>query len=108
MRYRRYEHSCVVWKEELVVMGGRGHGARTSVEVLNIATRQWRKGPSLPRSFYWGQALEYQSTLFAVYRDGLVIKLLDNETWQEVSKIGSIGRRPVYPAPLLTPAILRC
>ena len=89
-------------------MGGRGHEARASVEVLNIATHQWREAPSLPRSFYWGQALVYQSTLFAIYRDGLVVKLLANETWNEVQQIGSIGRRPVYPAPSVTPAILRC
>ena len=105
MKHRRNSHQCEMWKDEMIVMGG--NEAFRSVEILTISTRQWRTGPSLPSSFYWGQSLTYQETIFLVSHTGVVVKLSDDK-WQEVASIGDIGTRPVYPAPRVTMAMVGC
>ena len=89
-------------------MGGYGE---QSVEVLTLgadtAQSQWRTGPTLPSRFSYGQSVVFQDTLYLVRWDGYVVKMVGDK-WVDVARIGRIGSRPVYPAPLVTADMLGC
>ena len=106
MKNGRYGHACELWKGELIVMGG--DGAKTSVEIFSISTKQWRTGPTLTSKFAWGQTIIFQSTLYLVNREGQVVKLTDEQNWQNAVNIGNIGSREVFPAPIVSPAMIGC
>ncbi len=44
--------SVVTYNEWLVVAGGNNGAAMSTVEVMNIDTKQWYSGPSAPKGFY--------------------------------------------------------
>jgi hypothetical protein len=102
----RVYHSCLRMGGEIFVIGG--YGAGKSVEVLNISSQTWREGPSLPADHYFGQAIVYDSVLYVLNKDGTVLELTEGEEWKNVASLGSIGHRPVYPAPRVTPGMLGC
>eukprot|EP00092_Neocalanus_flemingeri_P004950 GFUD01005323.1.p1 GENE.GFUD01005323.1~~GFUD01005323.1.p1 ORF type:complete len:601 (+),score=163.41 GFUD01005323.1:149-1951(+) len=106
---RRY-HSCEVWRGELVVMGGENSAADKSMEIFNFSSQQWRRGPTLSSRFSFGQAVVFRDTLFVLYRGGSVYKLdTEDQSWQNIgTQIGNIGFRPVFPALLVTPAMMGC
>ena len=106
MKLARRYHSCQLLKGDLVVMGGKG--AYTSVEILNISSLIWRTGPSLSTSFYKSHSLVFQSTLFLLNVDGKVVKLTNDEKWEDVANIGDVGWRPAFPALVATPAGMGC
>ena len=106
IKHPRVGHSCVRRGGEIFVIGEKG--AYKSVEVLNISSQTWREGPSLPASHSLGQAIVYDSVLYVLYKDGTVVKLTEGGEWENVARVGNIGYRPVYPAPLVTPGMLGC
>ena len=48
----RSQSSVVTYNEWLVVAGGNNNGSLSSVEVMNIDTKQWYSGPSAPKCFF--------------------------------------------------------
>ena len=49
----RYGSSVVTYNEWLIVAGGTNNGCLlSSVDVMNIDTKQWYSGPPAPRGFY--------------------------------------------------------
>jgi hypothetical protein len=107
MKKARYGHSCEHYRGQVVVMGGTGG---TSVEILDMSTLQWRTGPGLPSRVYHGLSTVYRDVLYLVSVEGVVISLSGDNTdqWQEVGDIGGIGVREVFPAPIVTPAVIGC
>ena len=75
-----------------------------------MSTLQWRTGPNLPSGVYKGLSIVYRDVLYLVSNRGVVISLSGDNTdqWQEVGDIGGIGRREVFPAPIVTPAVIGC
>ena len=112
MQHARHTHACIVLRNNIVVMGGRG--AATSVEFYDLLEDEWTTGPDLDRGMHDGHATVHDGRLFAVYTDGLVLEMAgDKSAWieTEVANIGSWdvgGWRPVMPAPLLTEEMLGC
>ena len=106
IKHSRRGPSCLRMGGEIFVIGGSG--AEKTVEVLNISSQTWREGPSLPASHSLGQAIVYDSVLYVLYKDGTVVKLTEGGEWENVARVGNIGYRPVYPAPLVTPGMLGC
>ena len=110
IKHPRVGHSCVRRGGEIFVIGEKG--AYKSVEVLNISSQTWREGPPLPADHYSGQAIVYHSVLYVLNRDvfkgdGTVVKLTEGEEWENVADM-VIGRRQVYPAPLVNPGTVGC
>lgn len=107
MKKARSFHSCEHYRGQVVVMGGTGG---TSVEILDMSTLQWRTGPGLPSRVYLGLSTVYRDVLYLVRKEGVVISLSGDNTdqWQEVGDIGGIGVREVFPAPIVTPAVIGC
>ena len=62
MNQARTRHSCEYYREQVVVMGGIAD-AGMSVEILNIDTLEWTRGPSLPRKVYNGLSIIYADVL---------------------------------------------
>ena len=62
------------------------------MEKLSLATMTWEAGPSLPSEFYDGTALVYQHTIYLVYKDGRVVKLNTEDQWEDVARVGNLGR----------------
>lgn len=111
MQHRRRAHACTLLGNNIIVLGG--DGAYTSVEIYDMLEDKWTTGPDLDRKMYYGHATVHEGRLFAVYKDGLVLKMAEDRTaWTEVdTNIGSLdvnGTRPVFPAPLLTEDMLGC
>jgi len=107
MENARYGHACLVHEGFLYVIGGVG--AEASVEKIKLGTLTWKTGPGLDKGFAYGQAILYQDTIFLVYKGGQVVKLNTEDKWEDVADLGgSIGRRPVFPAPILTRAAIGC
>ena len=91
---------------QLFVIGGKG--AETSVEIMDISSETWRVGPFLPADHSWGQAVVHDSVLYVLNQDGKVMKMNDGGQWKLVTSIGSLGSRPVYPAPVVAAGMLGC
>jgi len=115
MTRARYGHACAVHQGYIYVMGGRP--AHASVERMKLTSLTWETGPELDTalSFFIGQstvgeAIVYQDTLFLVYKQtGRVVKLNTEDKWEDVADLGGdIGNRPVFPAPIVTPATIGC
>merc|ERR1712106_43173 len=111
----RQGHACVVYEGYLYAIGGASNkwgAAGTTVEKMELNTlTAWEAGPGLDTRFDGGQAIVYQVTIFLVYRDGKVMKLNTDGTdkWEEVADLGrTIGGRPVFPAPIVTPGAIGC
>merc|ERR1712086_1107615 len=105
----RYAHACVVHQDYLYVMGGYG-GYSIRVEKMKLTSlTKWEAGPGLDTAFQHGQAIVYQDTIFLVYEEGKVVKLNTEDKWEVVTDLGrSIGSRPVFPAPVVTPGAIGC
>ena len=85
----------------------------TTVEKMKLTSlTKWEAGPELKPYpydlFYESQAIVYQDTIFLVYRDGKVVKLNTEDKWEEVTDLGHIGSKPVFPAPVVTPGAIGC
>ena len=108
MATARDGHACVVHQDYLYVIGG--YGAYTSVEKMKLTSlTKWEAGPGLDTDFWAGQAIVYQDTIFLVYKDGKVVKLNTEDKWEVVIDLGrSIGSRPLFPAPIVTPGAIGC
>jgi len=119
MKEKREAHSCAEFNGEVVVMGGYNGGGgnfetgsgMTSVEILNLSTRQWRQGPSLPSGVKYGMSAVHDNTIYLTQAgsESQVFSLsgLDAE-WQEVAEIGELGIRTVFPPPIVSRDILGC
>ena len=110
IKHSRRGPSCLRMGGEIFVIGGSG--AEKTVEVLNISSQTWREGPPLPADHYSGQAIVYHSVLYVlnwdvIKGDGTVVKLTEGGEWENVADM-VIGRRQVYPAPLVTPGTVGC
>ena len=104
----RSGHACVVHQDYLYVIGGDIRD-KTSVEKMKLTSlTKWEAGPGLDTDFSYGQAIVYQDTIFLVYDDGKVVKLNTEDKWEEVTDLGHIGSRPVFPAPIVTPGAIGC
>ena len=99
-------------------MGDGGYGdVSTSVEILSLATKEWRRGPALPSSVFGGHSAVYGDTLYLLdsagdYGDGSVYGLLSPGTgaeWRVVANIGKMSEtRQVFPAPVVSSDMLGC
>ena len=108
MKHARDYAACVVWKNELHVMGGYS-AAGKSVEIMNLITHQWRTGPSLPSSFHTVQPIIHSDAIFLINEgDGKIVKLLDDTEWKEVGRTGNLGNGLLYSPPIVTADILGC
>ena len=108
MKHARDYAACVVWKNELDVMGGY-RAAGKSVEIMNLATHQWRTGPNLPSSFHDVQPIIHHDALFLINVEGIVVKFLDDTEWREVGRIGKLGSSLLPLSPhIVTADILGC
>ena len=111
MQNARYGHACIVLGNNIVVMGGYRAYTSTSVEFYDLLEDEWTDGPDLDRGMAYGHATVHDGRLFAIFKDGLVLEMAgDKSAWieTEAANIGSLGRRPVFPAPLLTEEMLGC
>jgi len=108
MATARFGHACVVHQDYLYAIGGAG--AYSSVEKMKLTSlTKWETGPELDTSFYGGQAIVYQDTLFLVYKEGKVVKLNTEDKWEKVTDlVHGLGDRPVFPAPIVTPWLIGC
>ena len=110
MTKTRDGHSCQEYKGELVVMGGEGK----TVEILNLTSIEWRRGPDLPRRVSWGLSTVYEDTLYLIDSGwdatGNVYRLSqDSAQWTVVANVGIIHpTRQVFPAPTVTSDIIGC
>ena len=74
MPFPKYDHGCAAMlingSEYLVLVGGTGYYATNSdsVEILNLSTNQWTKGPTLPSGYRYG--LKLVQSLDGVYAIG--------------------------------------
>ena len=105
IKHSRRGPSCLRMGGEIFVIGGSG--AEKTVEVLNISSQTWREGPPLTASHSSGQAFVYHSVLYLLNIDGTVVKLTEGGEWENVADM-VIGRRQVYPAPLVNPGTVGC
>ena len=113
MKEARSYHSCHLFQEEVVVMGGYGAGDLTSVEILSLATKEWRRGPALPSSVVDGHSAVYGDTLYLLDSDGdgSVYGLSPGRgsEWRVVGSIGKMSEtRQVFPAPVVSSDMLGC
>ena len=75
-------------------MGGY-RAAGKSVEIMNLVTHQWRTwtGPSLPSPFHSVQPIIHSDAIFLINEgDGKIVKILDDTEWQEVGRLGKLGK----------------
>lgn len=86
--FQRRAAALCGYKNRLYVIGGMtGKGEPTTeVEVLDLATQTWSKGPSLPgegMSGFGAAALEINGRLIATTHDGKVVRLSeDTQSWE--------------------------
>jgi len=86
--FQRRAAALCGYKNRLYVIGGMtGKGEPTTeVEVLDLATQTWSKGPSLPgegMSGFGAAALEINGRLIATTHDGKVVRLSeDAQSWE--------------------------
>ena len=116
MEKARWGHSCQLHQGELVLMGGYdGVSALTSVEILNLATNEWRRGAALPSKVSDGHSTVYEDTLYLIdsdsdYGSGSVYSLSPGTSqWKVVANIGkTVTTRLVFPAPRVSSDVLGC
>ena len=97
-------------------MGGYdGVSALTSVEILNMPTHEWRRGPALPGKVSDGHSTVYEDTLYLIdsdsdYGSGSVYSLSPGTSqWKVVANIGkTVTTRLVFPAPRVSSDVLGC
>jgi len=121
MEEKREAHACAELNGEILVMGGYNGGGggyngsgggMSSMEIFNLSTREWRRGPSLPSGVKYGLATIHNNTIYlveTVSESSLVFSLsgLDAE-WRVEADIGEVGIRTVYPPPIVSKDILGC
>ena len=107
MKHARYSHQCEMVNENLFVFGGYGEQSVEMLRISDTAQDGWRTGPTLTNRFRWGQSVIFKDILYLVDMDGQVVKMVDDK-WEEVASIGWNGYRPVFPAPVLSAAMLGC
>ena len=111
MKEARSGHSCHLFQGEVVVMGGVDAG--TSVEILSLATKEWRRGPALPSrvSAVYGDTLYLLDSAGGDYGDGSVYGLSPGTgaEWRVVANIGKMSEvRQVFPTPIVSSDMLGC
>ena len=94
-------------------MGGwDGDTSLTSVEILSLATKEWRRGPALPSRVSEGHSTVYEDTLYLLdtYRGRSVYSLSqDTRQWKVAGNIGKLSAdRAVFPAPIVSSKMLGC
>jgi hypothetical protein len=99
----RSDLACVYHKQEVWAIGGW----TTTTEIFNLETNSWRDGPDLPKSMYYGQAVEYEDQLYVIYSNGKVYLYSEN-AWLKVANIQSYFGRPIFPAPVVNRQSLKC
>ena len=88
-------------------MGGSGDG--TSVEKYNLATNTWSSGTSIPSRMYSGQAIVFNGTIYLANPVAkIVMKLVNQTTWENVNTIGGFAARALFPAPVVAANYLNC
>jgi len=99
----RYGHSCqLVQNEKVVVLGGYEHKQR--VDIFDLATLTWSKGPGLPIEIAYDFSVNYKNTVYVIRQEtGEVYSLSDSldGDWIETANLGELPRRPVFPAPIV-------
>ena len=118
MKEARDAHSCHLFQGEVVVMGGwDGDDGLTSVEILSLATKEWRRGPALPSRVDDGHSAVYGDTLYLLDSDGnggdgsvLGLSPGTGAEWRVVENIGKMSEytRQVFPAPVVSSDMLGC
>ena len=117
MKTPRFGHMCTEYRGELLVIGGRTDSrsdeGTTSVEILNMETLQWRKGPELPIRAYTGHAIVYKGVLYILYyfsTSDVAVKRLSGDQWEDVTNLSRVGSgyRGVFSALLVSPDMIGC
>jgi len=109
MKKFRSGHVCALHDDHIYALGGDGSDVGTSAERMNLSSMTWEEISDLPQMFSYGQAFSFQSSLYLVYReDGLVVKLNKDNQWEEVTRLGPITDKTIFPAPVLSPEVLQC
>merc|ERR1719493_201705 len=96
-------HSCELLDEKtMVVMGGGVQTAR-NVDILDLGSLSWSKGPELPKKINNGPSTVYQNTFFIIKTGtGLVYSIPTNLTggWKTIAKLGRLPTRQAFPSPV--------
>jgi len=106
----RYDQSCeLIDEEKLVVMGGNHY--RNTMDIFDLRSNTWSKGPELPVEMYRGHSTVYQKDLYIIdmYQGSVyTIPTTMQGDWKEVTKLGRIPDREVHPAPVVKLNQLGC
>jgi len=107
----RYYQSCeLIGEEKLIIMGGNYY--RNTMDILDLKSNTWSKGPEIPVGMYGGHSTIYKDTLYIIDNkvDGNVysIPVTMQEEWMEVTKLGRTTDREVHPAPVVKLSQLGC
>ena len=110
----RYGHSCAVLDSRIYVMGGAQGG--NTVEVFDTASDTWTYGPVLPTDYSEdAQAIAYGGTVYVINGYAWLYHKVYSYTpgpggeWETLPGVSvSYGRRPVFPAPVVTTDTLFC
>jgi len=112
MKYRRQTMACVLFEDEVWVMGGFQDmkGFLSTTEVFSLSTKTWRDGPELPYAVNWGQALVYEGDLYhigGIHSGGQVLRL-DGDFWEAVSSTAYDDVRDSYQAVVMKEGCTDC
>ena len=119
MTVGRYFHSCAEFSGKLFSIGGKATDGTilNSVEIYDLTSQTWSKGPDLPEGLYAGQAVTYQGTLYYMAgansgetANSKIFKLSDEDSdWEEVPGVSlEEPYRGVFPALLVPSNLVTC
>jgi len=114
----RFWHSCeLINDEKLVIMGGKNKNGKR-VDILDLKSNTWSKGPEIPGWHYMrkGHSIIYRDMIYIIDnpddRTVFSIPVTMQGEWKEVTKLDTgykkLPIREVYPAPLVSPNLLGC
>jgi len=107
----RYYHSCeLIGEEKLLIMGGNHY--RNTMNIFDLKSNTWKKGPKIPVGMYGGHSTIYKDDLYIIdnmYNGSVYsIPVTMQGGWNEVTKLGRTSDREVHPAPVVKLNQLGC
>jgi len=109
----RYGPTCEMIGKKLVVIGGDNF--RKSVDVLDLNSLKWSKGPDLPVIMRYDLSTVYQGNLYIIQtKIGVVYSipidqvLRETGVWKKVNTLPKLPERQVFPPPIINEDILKC
>ena len=100
MTHERSQHACAFHDNYIYAIGGYDYETGGTAERLNLSTMTWEELPMLDtqRNVYDGHAFSFQSFLYHINYSGDVVKLTEDNKWENVTEIGylKLSRRGLH------------